>query len=246
MTSRRTCSSPELESRVFRTDQPLATQLETVFQPVIELQSRRCVAYEALTRFPADSTRPIRDWFLEAHESGGGGALELRAIATALTHIGEIPPTTALAINVSPDVAVTDEFFELVAPYADRLIIELTEHDPVNDYESLTEALDALRALGARVAVDDVGAGYASLRHILRLAPDIVKLDLSLTRALADDPRARALAAALVEFATRTGSAIAAEGVETHHQLRLLRDLGIHQGQGYLLGRPNGLNAHLN
>jgi len=97
-----------------------------------------------------------------------------------------------------------------------------------------------------RVAVDDVGAGFSSLRHILRLAPDIVKLDLSLTSSLADDPRARALTAALVEFASRTGAAIAAEGIETPLQLRLVQELGIDHGQGYLLGRPNPLSVHLN
>jgi EAL domain-containing protein (putative c-di-GMP-specific phosphodiesterase class I) len=220
--------------------------LETVFQPVIELESYHCVAYEALTRFPADRSLTTREWFIEAHDQGDGAALELRAVAAALTHLGEVPPRAALAINISPQVAVLDEFFELVAPFADRLIIELTEHDPVDDYESLTTALDSLRELGARIAVDDVGAGFASLRHILRIAPDIVKLDLSLTSALESDPRARALTAALVEFGARTGAAIAAEGIETPLQLALLQELGIDQGQGYLLGRPHRLNAYLN
>ena len=228
-----------------RHEEPRSLDLETVFQPVIELGSNNCVAYEALTRFP-DASLTTRDCFLAAREQGNGAALELRAIAAALTHIDDIPPTAALAINVSPRVAVTDEFFDLVAPFAHRLILELTEHDPVDDYESLTNALSDLRALGARVAVDDVGAGFSSLRHILRLAPDIVKLDLSLTASLEDDPRARALTAALVEFAVRTGAAIAAEGIETPLQLRLLQELGIDQGQGFLLGRPNPLNAHLN
>jgi EAL domain-containing protein (putative c-di-GMP-specific phosphodiesterase class I) len=240
------CGSPKLVPQVHNPEEPRPLHLETVFQPMIELESNDCVAYEALTRFPADGSLTTRDWFVAAHNEGTGAALELRAIASALTHLDEIPPAAALAINVSPQVAVTTEFFELVAPFAHRLIVELTEHDPVDDYESLTIALDALRTLGARVAVDDVGAGFASLRHILRLAPDIVKLDLSLTSALADDPRARALTAALVEFAAQTGAAIAAEGIETPLQLALLQELGIEQGQGYLLGRPSPLNAQLN
>jgi len=245
MTSSRACGLPERERRVHKLAQPRPFHLETVFQPVIELESNDCVAYEALTRFP-DVSLTTREWFVAAHEQGTGAELELRAIAAALTHLEEIPPKAALAINVSPDVALTDEFFELVAPFAHRVIVELTEHDPVDDYESLTRALEGLRALGARIAVDDVGAGFASLRHILRLAPDIVKLDLSLTNALANDPRARALTAALVEFAASTGAAIAAEGIETPLQLALLQELGIDQGQGYLLGRPNPLNAYLN
>jgi len=126
------------------------------------------------------------------------------------------------------------------------LIIELTEHEPVHDYEAVVEGLADLRRLGARVAIDDVGAGFASLRHILRLAPDIVKLDLSLTHGIEDDPNVHALTEALVRFSENTGALITAEGIETTSELRLLRMLGIDHGQGYLLGRPGPLEAHLN
>lgn len=221
-------------------------ELETVFQPLIELRSRDCIAYEALTRFPDGSPRSTSDWFAAAREAGVAGKLELAAIAAALRHLDQIPPRAALAINVSPAVAVTHAFFELVAPFADRLIIELTEHEPVADYAALSEALAGLRLLGARIAVDDVGAGFASLRHILRLAPDIVKLDLSLTQGIEDDPGAHALTSALVEFAGKTGAVISAEGIETHAELELLRELGVDHGQGYLLGMPAPIQAHLN
>ena len=219
--------------------------LETVFQPVVELASNDCIAYEALTRFPDEPSWTTRDWFAAATDAGVAAQLELAAIASALTHLEDIPYGSALAINVSAAVAVTDEFFELVAPFANRLIIELTEHEPIDDYASLALGLQDLRDLGARIAIDDVGAGFASMRHILRLGPDIVKLDLSLTQGLAHDAGARALTSALVEFADSTGTVLAAEGIETPAELELLRGLGVGHGQGYLLGRPSPLEVHL-
>jgi len=222
-----------------------ASELETVFQPMIELESNDCIAYEALTRFPDDRWEP-REWFAAASELGIGPKLELCAVAAALEHLDDIPPTAALAVNVSPAVAITTEFFELVAPVASRLIVELTEHEPVDDYPALADGLQRLRELGAQIAVDDVGAGFATLRHILRLSPDIVKLDLSLTHGIATDAGSRALTSALVGFAESTGALIAAEGIETPTELALLRELGVDHGQGYLLGRPNPLEAHLN
>jgi EAL domain-containing protein (putative c-di-GMP-specific phosphodiesterase class I) len=221
-------------------------EVETVFQPLIRLESNECIAYEALSRFPDDVDWTTSEWFATARDLGEGAALELAAIRAALGHLDRIPPETALAINVSPAVAVTDEFFQLAAPFAYRLIIELTEHEPVDDYATVVDALDDLRHLGARIAIDDVGAGFASLRHILRLAPDIVKLDLSLTHGMEDGSGAHALTSAMVGFAADTGALIAAEGIETRAELELLRKLGIDHGQGYLLGRPGPLNAHLN
>lgn len=213
---------------------------------MIELESNDCIAYEALTRFPEDTAWTTCEWFAAAETLGVGAKLELAAVAAALRHLEDIPPTAALAINVSPAVAVTDEFFDLVAPFASRLIIELTEHQAVDDYDALLDGLQDLRELGARIAIDDVGAGFASLRHILQLTPEIVKLDLSLTAGIMRDARSRALTAALVEFAARTGALIAAEGIETQPELELLRELGVDHGQGYLLGRPDPLEVHLN
>lgn len=219
-------------------------RLETVFQPMIELDSNHPVAYEALTRFP-DERHSTREWFAAAAELGVSLELELAAIRSALTHLDEIPPETRLSINVSPAVAVTDEFFDLAAPVADRLIIELTEHEPVDDYDALDDALSHLRTMGALIAVDDVGAGFATLRHILRLAPDILKLDLSLTHAVETDSGSRALTSALIDFADNTGAVIAAEGIESESELEVLRELGIDHGQGYFLGRPRRLVPQL-
>ena len=220
--------------------------LRTVFQPVFELSGGECVAFEALTRFPTgEADRTTSAWFARATEVGAGHELELASVRAALAHLDELPTGVLLSLNVSPAVATTSEFAELVEPVAERLIIELTEHEPVVDYPSLAATLARLRERGATIAVDDVGAGFASLRHILRLDPDIVKLDLSLTHEIETDPGRRALTAALIDFADRIGATIAAEGIETESELELLRGLGIDQGQGYYLGYPMPLSGPL-
>jgi EAL domain-containing protein (putative c-di-GMP-specific phosphodiesterase class I) len=195
-----------------------------------------------LTRFP-DPGRSTSEWFADATELGVGQELELAAIRSALAYLDELPPGIRLSINVSATVVVTDEFFELVTHVAERLIVELTEHDPVENYDVLVEALSHLRAMGALIAIDDVGAGFTTLRNIIRLSPDILKLDLSLTQAVERDAGSRALTTALVGYADSTGTVIAAEGIETEGELELLRELGVNQGQGYLLGRPERLTA---
>ncbi|MFB9353164.1 EAL domain-containing protein, partial [Streptomyces heliomycini] len=123
----------------------------------------------------------------------------------------------------------------------DRLMLEVTEHDVVEDYPGLDEALAEMRGKGLRLAIDDAGAGFASFRHILRLAPDVIKLDRSLTHEIERRDENRALAAALIGFATETGSRLVAEGVETQEELATLREIGICKAQGYLLGRPGAL-----
>ena len=126
---------------------------------------------------------------------------------------------------------------------ADRLAIELTEHARITDYPALSEALTGLRARGVRLMIDDVGAGFASLHHILRLAPDAIKLDRSLTSGIEADPARRALAAALVTFAGEIGATIIAEGIETEDELAALQALGVERGQGFHLGRPRPISA---
>lgn len=125
---------------------------------------------------------------------------------------------------------------------ANRIILEVTEHAAIEAYEQLGAALSVFRQRGLRVAVDDAGAGYASFRHILRLRPDIIKLDMALTRDIDQDPARRALASALITFAGNTRSTIVAEGVETAAELHTLQQLGVTAAQGYYLGRPTPLS----
>ena len=126
-----------------------------------------------------------------------------------------------------------------------RVVLEITEHTDVEDYDRLLRALQPLRQRGLKVAVDDTGAGYASLRHILNLRPDFIKLDMDLIRHIDLDPARRALASALIAFARDTDSCIIAEGIETASEFATLRSLGVEQAQGYFLGRPMPLEQAL-
>ena len=216
-------------------------EVNVEFQPVFDLAENRVVSFEALARFWREPLRPPSDWFAEAAGVGLGAELELAAIEAAVERLAELPAETALGVNVSPATALNPRFFELVLGIADRLIIEITEHAQVEDYDELAEALAPLRACGAKLAIDDVGAGFASLRHILRLEPDIVKLDLTLTHEIARDPAREALAWSLVRFAEGIDATIAAEGIESADDLAALRALGVAYGQGFYLARPSSL-----
>jgi EAL domain-containing protein (putative c-di-GMP-specific phosphodiesterase class I) len=229
-----------------RVQDALANGVDMVFQPVYDLEAGDVFAYEALARFPMEPYRPPSDWFADAAEVGLGVELELAAIESAMTEIDGLPEGVRLAINVSPLTALSPHFFNVLAPRAHRVIIEVTEHERVEDYDALNDALAPLRALGASIAIDDVGAGFASLTHILKLAPDIVKLDLSLTRGIAADPARDALASSLVDFASGIDATIGAEGIETQSELDRLRVLKVRYGQGFHLGAPAALEgAHL-
>jgi EAL domain-containing protein (putative c-di-GMP-specific phosphodiesterase class I) len=188
--------------------------------------------------------RPPDVWFAEAHRIGLGSDLELAAIRASLTELSELPPGAFLAVNVGPDVLMSRPFTRLLhAVDASRVVIELTEHSKIEDYEPIQRAVASLRAAGARLALDDTGAGYSGLNHILKLAPDFIKLDRLVTSGIDHDPVRRALATALVSFASSTGATIIAEGIETDGELAILRSLGILVGQGFCLGRPAALRA---
>lgn len=215
---------------------------EMVFQPIADLHDGTVVGAEALTRFTTEPYRPPNIWFAEATSVGLGGELELGAVEAAFGQLDVLPPEAFLSVNVSPATAVRSELLAAIeAVPSGRVVVELTEHDRVEDYDVLAGSLEDLRGAGARIAVDDTGAGYASLEHILRLRADILKLDITLTRSIDVDPVRRSLAAALVEFAHDTGAQIVAEGVENGRELSVLRDLGVRWAQGYHLGRPASL-----
>jgi EAL domain-containing protein (putative c-di-GMP-specific phosphodiesterase class I)/AmiR/NasT family two-component response regulator len=211
------------------------------FQPIVDLVTNETVGLEALARFAAPPPRPPNEWFAEAVALALGVQLELTTVARALRALPSIAPGVYLAVNCSHRAAVSSELAELLRPHAARLVLEITEHEAVEDYDDLVAGLAPLRALGARVAIDDAGAGFASLRHTLRIAPDIVKLDLSLTRDIDTDRAKRALAVALVSFAQEMGSSLVAEGIETPRELETLRGLGVGYGQGFYLAEPGPL-----
>ena len=216
--------------------------LTMVFQKVADLATGDVVGTEALARFGCEPRRPPNEWFAEADEIGRGVELELVAIAAALDQLHELPPGAFLAVNASPATATTPELDTLLAHHpADRIVLELTEHTPVDNYDVLLTALDKLRRRGVRIAVDDTGAGYAGFQHLLRLRPHILKLDTTLTRGIDADPVRRSLATALVTFATETDATIIAEGIELASELATLQHIGISWGQGYYLAHPGPL-----
>ncbi|WP_254277130.1 EAL domain-containing protein [Halomonas sp. 3H] len=217
-------------------------RFHVVFQPMHDLAGQRIAGYEALTRFTAEPNRGPDKWFEEAATVGLREELELAAIELALASLPDIPVAAYLSLNASPATILSGRLDDMFGPYPlDRLMLEVTEHDVVDDYAGLSDSLASMRARGLRLAIDDAGAGYASFRHILRLAPDVIKLDRSLTHEIDRRDESRALAAALIGFASETGSRLIAEGVETQAELDALKDIGIGKAQGYLLGRPGPL-----
>jgi EAL domain-containing protein (putative c-di-GMP-specific phosphodiesterase class I) len=206
-----------------------------VLQPIMRLTDRRAVGFEALSRFTSGSPE---GWFAEAEEVGLGRELELRAIRQALSLLPAIPGSAYLSLNCSPGTLLSAELLELVrGSDPGRLLIELTEQIPIDDYLSYSQVIRELRRHGARIAVDDAGAGYASMRHIVNLRPEVIKLDRAFVQDLPDHPTCE-MVAALLRFARSVGALVVAEGVETREQLIVLERLDVHYAQGYLLGRP--------
>jgi EAL domain-containing protein (putative c-di-GMP-specific phosphodiesterase class I) len=221
-------------------------QFSIVYQPIWEMRSRRAIGFECLARFHALPSRPPNEWFDDAAEVGMGTALEMAAIRAALGVVSSIPVHLHLAINASVETIMSREFLNVMNEIAPgRVVLEITEHTDVEDYDDLLKGLQPLRQRGLKLAVDDAGAGYSSLRHILNLQPDFIKLDMALIRHIDLDPARRALAAALIAFARDTNSAIIAEGVETASEFATLQSLGVDQAQGYFLGRPLPLKSAL-
>jgi EAL domain-containing protein (putative c-di-GMP-specific phosphodiesterase class I)/CheY-like chemotaxis protein len=212
-------------------------------QPIVELSTREPVGFEALARFRSLPLRPPDEWFAEAAALELGVQLELATIDRALALLPALPPSAYLSLNASQLAARSQELRERLAPYGKRLVVEITEHEPVEDYEELAGALRPLRDLGVRIAIDDAGAGYASLRHTLALDPDIVKVDIALTSAIDTDRAKRALTSALISFADEMDITIVAEGIETEASLRTLVDLGVRYGQGFHIARPAPLGS---
>ena len=213
--------------------------MNMVYQPIVELTSGTVVGLEALARFPDESVRPPDEWFDEAAEVGLGAQLQATAVRSAFRALSRIPADVFLSVNVDPRDAASPELLDaLRSGPSERVVIELTEHAPASDYPRLRQTLEPLQAAGARIAVDDAGAGFSSLRHILELAPDIIKLDINIVRNIDTEPSQRALASALVAFASETGSDLVAEGVETADEARTLSMLGVPLIQGYFAARP--------
>lgn len=242
-----------------------------LFQPIHRLSDGVRLGWEALARFPSSmSDAELErvhgpDWRLNGYTSEGpalwfemadllhlGVDLELSAVQAALERLCDVPPGEYLAVNVGPQSLVTGRFADAVEAHnLSRVVVELTEHLAVPDYQALRHAVvDVQERHSARtcttavrvpaLAADDLGAGSASMQHLLALASvlDLAKLDVSLTRGIVTDANRQDLAAVVVSIGRRSGFRVVAEGIEDAESLEVLRSLGVHAGQGFFLGRP--------
>ncbi len=214
--------------------------LDVALQPIFALDSGGVVGAEALARFTDARGEPLptEETFVDAHVLGLGAELELAVVELALGREDRLPDGLYLACNVSPSVLTRPELAALLAASDRPLVVELTEHHAVEDYAELDAALAHLRSLGVRVAVDDVGSGFASFRHVTRVKPEILKLDRTLVGGIDEDPVRQSLAAAIVGFASDVGATVVSEGIESEGELTCLVDLAVGCGQGFFLGRP--------
>jgi EAL domain-containing protein (putative c-di-GMP-specific phosphodiesterase class I) len=228
----------ETEALQDRVDAVLAQPdaLSAVFQPVVHLASGKTIAYEGLIRVPASPEMTPTQWFSAARRVGRGIDLEDAALRTVLSGARGIPKDCPVAANLSPGAALEPAIQDVLTAQDRPLIVEITEHEPFPD--DLGAGLTHLRDRGIRVAVDDAGAGYASFAQLLRLRPDIIKIDGELIAGIDDDPVKRALATALNSLASELHAKLVAEAVETPGQLQTLIRLGIEYGQGIHLGAP--------
>src|SRR3954469_5800436 len=206
-------------------------------QPIVDLATGDRIGAEALSRFPAEWGMAPDVVFAEAHSVGLGDRLELLALERAAEHLDRVHGDVAM--KVSPPTLLTPECVALLGRLPlRRVLLELSEHDQVEDYDALTATLAPFRAEGLRLAIDDVGAGFSSLRHIVVTAPDVIKIDRSIVAGLDTDPVLTKLVQSLVEFGHGCRVRVVAEGVETAGEAAVLRALGVDDGQGWHFGRP--------
>lgn len=228
--------------RLARIDRALALDLPAMlFQPKVAMDDKRVVGLECLARFDMEPVRGPADWFKEANEAGRAPLLEMQAMRNAVRAIAtiDVPSSIQVCLNTSARTLVEHDVLACIGDFpCDRIVLELTEHDYVADYAALVRALRPLRERGVRIAIDDAGAGYSSMSHILNINPDYIKLDISITRNVDHDHKRRALAAALIEFGRQIECKVVAEGVETAPEFDALRRLGVDFAQGFFISPP--------
>ncbi|MBL7502692.1 EAL domain-containing protein [Frankia sp. CN7] len=211
---------------------------DLAFQPIFETGEMAIVGLEALSRFPPGSGSAEK-WFADATRVGLGVELELIAIRNAFQMLSVLPPAIALGVNASPSAIRSPALRDMIGCVpAERVFIEITEHEPIEDYGCFVAILETLRRTGVRIALDDVGSGYARMDHVLELHPDALKTDRLLVERIDTDPTRAALLSAFSHFARKTGTLLVAEGVETAAQLKRTIEGGADAAQGYYLAAP--------
>ncbi len=204
----------------------------------MDLATGSVTAYEGLARFPALPGLPVDQVFRLARREGCGHELEMLAVKRALEQGLHRPAGTLLSLNLSPSVLCRPDLLDRLPHDLDGVQVEITEHELVDDRPTFMASLAALRRRGARIAVDDVGEGYAGLQQVMAVGPDVLKVDRALVTGVQHQPALAALLEAIVRFAARTGAQVCAEGIEEAEELSVLADLDVAHGQGWFIGRP--------
>lgn len=230
----------ELQRTAERITQTIATHNFAIYwQPIVDLQTNQIVGVEALSRFESDIYQSPDIWFADAKKVGLQCDLEIATMRTALAEMPHLPEHIYISLNASPDTITSGRLSEVLrAAPTHRIIIEITEHEAIEDHVKLLQTMAELRLKGVRFAVDDLGAGYSGLSTVLRLRPDIMKLDRALVAGIHVDPARQSLATAMIHFATEIGASLIAEGVEHPEERDALRKIGVRLVQGYLFARP--------
>lgn len=215
-----------------------ASSFSIVYQPIVNLWSLTPIGYEALARFP-DGTP--EDYFHHAYEYGLHEALEAATATKAheLFFHGPRRMHGYLSLNLC-NLCIAKPHL-LPRRHAHRVQLEITEHRPISDYHAINACMNELRRHGMTLAIDDVGAGYAAMRHLIMLSPDVIKLDRTLIQGIhsVEAVNQRALLVAIATYAARAHIEVVAEGIETAEEVVALRTLGVQHGQGFHLGRPD-------
>jgi diguanylate cyclase (GGDEF)-like protein len=208
-----------------------------VYQPIVDLHTGEVIGHEALSRFPDAGWRNPQEWFQLAHAHDLAIELEAAAVRAALDAPGR-PAVPCVNLNISPKVLLSARNRIGLPEDLSAITIEVTEDALVTEGPELEHALLELRARGARIAVDDAGAGYAGFAQLVRVRPDVIKLDRTLVTGVDADPLKAAVVRAFVQFASSAQAVVCAEGIETPAELHTITSLGANSGQGFLLGRP--------
>lgn len=223
-------------------------QLTPLFQPIIRMQTGEIIGYEGLIRGPSDSPlhSPL-NLFKVARDYGLSVEVEHLCRRITLEKFAELQLPGQLFLNVSPECLVQPDvrhgetlgYIHEVGINPERVIIELTESQPTYDYDLLREAVKHYRAMGFRIAIDDLGEGFSSLRLWSELRPEYVKIDMHFVQGINQDPIKLQFVRSIQEIAEKSGTIVIAEGIETDAELLMIRDLGVAYGQGYKIARPN-------
>jgi diguanylate cyclase (GGDEF)-like protein len=208
-------------------------------QPIVRLADGEVIGYEALARATDPTVVGAPDaWFARAAIEGWSSTLEAACLLAAAS-VGVPPEDRLLFVNLLPRHLSSPQVLAMRDVLPARLVLELTEQEAIADVDAVRADLEEWTGRGARVALDDVGAGYSGLQQVVHLQPEFLKLDRSLITGIDGDRVRQAMVASLLGFAGAVGTTIIAEGVETDAELRWLRDAGVPLAQGYHLARPS-------